>query len=243
MAARRPQDIRRIYITEALIPRFRTQLKQAAKARVAYHVVDDAELKRVTGSVHHEGICMLVRERPAARLGAVLERARAARERGEPALIVYLERVENPHNLGAILRVCAHFGALAVLACGDSLQLSSALVRTAQGGAEWVDFVPVPTGRKPLERARAAGLSLIATTPRGAHAVFERTQDAQATLPSAAVVMLGSEGHGLSESLLKIADRRVKIPGTGHLESLNVACAAAVLLGEHWRLHGPRTLE
>ncbi len=243
VAARRPQDIRRIYISEDLIPRFRALLKQAANNRVAYHVVDDAELKRVTGSVHHEGISMLVRERPAARLDAVLERARAARARDEPTVIVYLERVENPHNLGAILRVCAHFGALAVLACGASLQLSSALMRTAQGGAEWVDLVPVPAGTSPLERARAAGLSLIATTPRGSQALYAPTEDAAVTLPSAAVVMLGSEAHGLSKSLLKLADHRVKIPGTGHLESLNVACAAAVLLGEHWRLHGPRTLE
>ncbi|MCA9718397.1 MAG: hypothetical protein KC468_27245, partial [Myxococcales bacterium] len=238
VARRRPADIRRIYIAEPMIPQFRAVLKAASQARVAYHVVDDEELGRVTGSVHHEGICMLVRERPAARLDDVLERVRAARARGEPAVLLYLERVQNPHNLGAILRVCAHFGAMAVLACGDGLRLSSALARTAQGGAEWVELVPVAPGVAPLQRARAAGLSLIATSPRGDHTLLSGAP----ALPAGAVVMLGSEADGLSEALLELADAVVAIPGTGHLESLNVACAAAVALAEHWRLHGPRGL-
>jgi TrmH RNA methyltransferase len=235
-STRRPDDIRRIYLSEARLGVFREVLRDAARRRVAYHVVDDDELARITQSIHHEGVCMIVREQPAAQLGRVLDQVRAEIAADRPALVVYLERVGNPHNLGAILRVCAHFGALAVLACHEEgVQRSSALVRTAEGGAEWVSLVPVPTGFGPLARAKAAGLTLVATSPRASQTLYGPTP-----LPTHALVMLGSAGAGLSRALLDRADAVVQIPGTGRLESLNVACAASILLADHWRCHGAR---
>jgi TrmH RNA methyltransferase len=83
----------------------------------------------------------------------------------------------------------------------------------------------------PLQAARAAGFRLIATAARAPHDLHARR------LPGRVVIMLGSETHGLAPELAALADESVRIPGTGKLDSLNVACACSVLLSEYWRSH------
>ncbi len=226
VAARRPDDVRRVYINAALLTDFGPFLKRCAAAKIAYHVVEDAELEKITQSVHHEGVCFIVREKAPLSLRQLL-----AVE--GPRVLVYLDGVQNPHNLGAIVRVCAHFGAVGVLAAGADAAASTAMLRTAEGGGEWVEVLPVHTGADPLLAARAAGYRLIATASRATRDIHSRP------LPARVILMLGSETHGLSPALLRLADDSVRIPGTGHLDSINVACACAVLLSEYWRAHPP----
>ena len=227
VAERRPDDVRRVYITAAHLADFGAFLKKCAAARIAYHVVEDAELEKITQSVHHEGVCFIVREKPASTLRQLLATP-------GPRCLVYLDGVQNPHNLGAIVRVCAHFGATGVLAAGAEAVASTAMLRTAEGGGEWVEVLPVHTGPEPLQAARAAGFKLIATAARAAHDLYSRP------LPPRAVLLLGSETHGLAPALQRLADETVRIPGTGRLDSLNVACACAVLLSEYWRVHAKK---
>jgi TrmH RNA methyltransferase len=111
VAAQRPDDVRRVYINSANLQDFGPFLKRCAGARIAYHVVEDAELEKITQSVHHEGVCFIVREKAPTSLRQLLA------VQG-PRVLVYLDGVQNPHNLGAIVRVCAHFGAVGVLAAG-----------------------------------------------------------------------------------------------------------------------------
>jgi len=226
VAARRPDDVRRVYINAALLPDFGPFLKRCAASRIAYHVVEDAELEKITQSVHHEGVCFIVREKAPVSLRQLLAVP-------GPRVLVYLDGVQNPHNLGAIVRVCAHFGAVGVLAAGADAAASTAMLRTAEGGGEWVEVLPVHTGPDPLLAARAAGYRLIATASRATSDLYSRP------LPARVILMLGSETHGLSPALLRLADDTVRIPGTGHLDSINVACACAVLLSEYWRAHPP----
>ncbi len=226
VAARRPDDVRRVYINAAQLQDFGPFLKRCAASRIAYHVVEDAELEKITQSVHHEGVCFIVREKAPLSLRQLL-----AVE--GPRVLVYLDGVQNPHNLGAIVRVCAHFGAVGVLAAGADAAASTSMLRTAEGGGEWVEVLPVPTGPDPLLAARAAGYRLIATASRASRDLHSRP------LPARTILMLGSETHGLSPALLRLADDTVRIPGTGHLDSINVACACAVLLSEYWRAHPP----
>lgn len=72
---------------------------------------------------------------------------------------------------------------------------------------------------------------LIATAARATHDLHTRR------LPQRIVIMLGSETHGLSPAIAQLADESLRIPGTGKLDSLNVACACSVLLSEYWRTH------
>jgi TrmH RNA methyltransferase len=110
---------------------------------------------------------------------------------------------------------------------------SPAAYRTAEGGLETVPAVPLPEPLRALRALHAAGFTLVATSSHAA-APFQATAGG---LPPRCVLLLGAEGEGLSPALAAAADRNVAIPGTGAVESINVACAAAVLLAEFWRRH------
>ena len=215
----RPSDIRRVYVTDDNVRAFGDCLKWCAANRIAYHIAyhikESADLDAVAETVHHDGVCFIARLKKPVTLDEVV--ARVGRARTERAIVVLLADVKNPHNLGAILRVCAHFGVAGVLAVRDTPALSPAAMRTAAGGAEHVDVVPVDDVADAIDRLKRAGLSVVATSSHTEHAF------GQGTLPSRALVMFGSEGEGLSRELLEQADIVIAIPGSGALESLNVA--------------------
>lgn len=133
----------------------------------------------------------------------------------------------NPHNLGAILRSAAHFGVSALLLPRhSSLALSGAAARVAEGGAEAVPLVRLGQDDAAIAQLHAAGFRLAATLVRGGDDLF------RAALPPRLVYVLGAEGEGMSPALAAACDLRLSIPGTGAVESLNVAAATAVLLAQ-----------
>lgn len=225
---RRPDDVRRVYITEDNVKGFADVLKDCARRRIAYHVKTAADLDTIAETVHHDGVLFLARELPPKRPADVI--GWASRAQG-PAALVLLEDVKNPHNLGAILRVCAHFGVPFLLAAGETPALSPAAMRTAEGGAEHCAVVPCGTGLELLQTLKALGFAVVATSSHTNKSLAHE-------LPPRAVLLFGSEGEGLSQRLLERADVAVKIPGSGALESLNVACASSVVLWELWRRRG-----
>jgi RNA methyltransferase, TrmH family len=222
---RRPEEVDRVYLVTDLLREFAEPLRERAERRLPYKVVTAEELEAITESKHHEGICVVARPRPEPTSSEILSVP-------GPALLVALADVGNPHNVGAILRTAAHFGARAALLGGlPGARLSSAAHRTAQGGAEWLDVVGVDDLPDALRTCRHAGFSVCATS---SHAEEGRDLFSE-RLPTRAVLLLGSEGEGLPPDLMQEADLLLTVPGTGHVESLNVAAAAAVLLGEFWR--------
>jgi RNA methyltransferase, TrmH family len=230
LAERRRRDIVRVYLVEARISDFGPLLKWCAENKKAYHVVDEEELERIAESIHHEGVCVLAKAKPRLRFGDLageLEKARGF------SSLVYLDGVKNPHNLGAILRVAAHFGVRAILlpARGGRSRMTAAIQRTAEGGAESVDVVEVDPPIRALETLRRLGFAIYGTSGRGATSLYEARPSRRS------IFLLGAEGEGLSGEMLRTCDDVLMIPGTGEVESLNVACAAAVVLGEHWRIH------
>jgi len=222
---RRAADIVRVYLGRELVKPFGDLLHACAEMRRPYRVVTDAELERITDSRHHEGICLVARPRPTPSLEDML------RAPG-PGFVVALAGVSNPHNAGAILRSAAHFGARAVLLGGGEPRLPPAAYRTAQGGAEWVDVVAAPDLGAALAAARQAGFTICATSSRSGTDLY------RAELPARAAILLGGEAEGVPPALARQADVTLSIPGTGHVDSLNVAAAAAVLLSELWRRRG-----
>lgn len=225
----RPKDIRRVYLTKDNGLLFKPLMQWCAKQRLAYHIVEDEDIHKLTASFHHEGICLFVRAKPQTSLTTLVKSMQS-----DSRCLVYLDYVENPHNLGAILRVCAHFGVDGVLIAGLQKSLSAATMRTAQGGTEWLDVVPVSTQTDVLQTVRAAGFQLVATSSHASQSLYD------APLPSRTLLMFGAEHGGLRPSLLQQADEVRSIPGTGHLESLNVSCASAIFLAEYWRCYRQR---
>jgi TrmH RNA methyltransferase len=107
--------------------------------------------------------------------------------------------------------------------------VSPAAYRTSQGGAEAVETVAAPDLGAALQTCRQQGFTVCASSSHEGRDLFAEP------LPARAVVLLGSEGEGVPRALLQSADTILKIPGTGDVESLNVASAASVILAEWWR--------
>jgi TrmH RNA methyltransferase len=226
--ARRPQDLRKLWLSEARIGALKPVLAWCVKQRIGYRVVADEDLVRLAGSRHHEGVVFDVLRREEPMLEAWLRDLPAS----GPVLALWLDGVGNPHNLGAILRAAAHFGVAGVfLPHGGGLGLSGAAARVAEGGAEAVPLVRLPAMRDALPRLAAAGFALAATVVRDGAPLYA------ASLPPRLVLVMGAEGEGVDPMLAAACAQRLGIPGTGAVESLNVAAATAVFLGEWWRRH------
>lgn len=220
----RPDDVMRFFLVEEAVHGFGEDLRRLARSRKPYRVVPRVELDALAEGTHHEGVCAFARPRDEVTLATVLAKP-------GPLLLVALPGVGNPHNLGAILRVAAHFGVDAVLLEEEGPRLTAAAARIAEGGAEHVAIVRVPRLEDVLGALRAKGVELLGTssTADGARSLYATKLGARS------LFVFGAEGEGLPPSLLRAMDANLEVPGSGHVESLNVATAAAVVLGEAYR--------
>jgi TrmH RNA methyltransferase len=226
--AQRPHDLRKVYLLQTRIPDLQPVLAWCVQKRLGYRVVEHADLDKLTGSQHHEGVCFEMRRRAPLSLTVLLQRLAPRRN----ALLSWLDGVGNPHNFGAVLRSAANFGVDGVILSGDAtLAESGAALRVAEGGADAVPLARIAPGEDAFGALRNAGFSIAATVPREGETLFA------ARLPGKLVFALGAEGAGLSRGLIDRADLHLSVPGTGAVESLNVAASAAVLFGEYWRQH------
>jgi RNA methyltransferase, TrmH family len=222
----RPNTMRRVLIMKEAAEHFRDLAAFCRDKRIPYRLASVEEISRLTETPRHDGICIMARKKALGRPESLI--AYVDRTRG-PLLLPLVEELKNPNNVGAMLRVCGFFGSPFLLAAGETVGLSMATMRTAQGAAESVDLVRIGDGPLMLSELKKRGLRIIGTS---SHA--ERTVG-QKEMPARAVLMFGGENRGLSERLAKLADFCVAIPGAGTVESLNIACAASVILWEHWR--------
>jgi len=225
--ARRPHDLRKVYLLESRIPDLKTVLAWCVQRKLGYRVVENADLDKLAASQHHEGVCFDARRIPFLSLSTLLQRLPRP---PQPALLVWLDGVGNPHNFGAVLRSAANFGAHGLLLPADSaLALSGAALRVAEGGAEAVPIAQINPGEEVFGALRNADVRVAATVPREGESLYA------ARLPQRLAFVLGAEGGGMRRALIDRADLHLTIPGSGAVESLNVAASAAVLFGEYYR--------
>jgi RNA methyltransferase, TrmH family len=223
---RRRQDIRRIGYDAALRAELPELLRWAASAGVPCREEDDRELGVRAGSNQHEGLVLDVMPRrwlPAKELAPLL--------RQSPGVVLALDRVRNPQNIGALLRSAAFFGAKAAIlgAPAPHPGLPPFAQRVAEGGAEHLELCRTTDLADTLGRLKSQGVFIIGAD---AHA-----RGGQLAAPGGAssVLVLGHEREGLGPRVKAQCNSLVAIQGSGALESLNVAVAAGVLLAELWR--------
>jgi TrmH RNA methyltransferase len=222
----RPKDLIRVYIQKDLSDKYAALLEFCAKNKKSYHLVSVGELEKLTDSKHHEGICVVAKEKRTLRENDFFRLLDGSRQ-----LILYLDGVGNPHNLGAILRTAAHFGVNFV--CGERAELpriSPAAHRTSEGGAEHASLVLVEEPERFFDRLKGLGFQVYAFDPNAqANSLFE------SRIAERAVFVMGAEGSGVSGLIHALADAKLKITGTGAVESLNVSVAAALAMAEFHR--------
>lgn len=218
----RPDDVRRIAYHADLGPRLGPLLGEAAARHVAYAEKPEAELRAIAGSEHHEGLVVEARAREILDDEGVLRVFGA--DRG-PLRLLVLDGVENPHNVGAIVRTAAFLGAHGVVVRGRSEALfGPAAIRVAEGGAEHLALARSLELPRLLRALAARGVALVGT--EASAAVDARTF----VYPRRTAIVLGSEAAGASAEVRAALTHVVAVPGTGHVESLNVSVAAGIVL-------------
>lgn len=220
----RPAKIIRAFFNQEIASQFSELMKQMAANKKVYRIVKDEELEKISQSQHHEGVCFNIEVDPPLAIKDWLSQEKSKKT----SILLALENVGNPHNLGAIMRLAAHFGVDGIaVPQGKALQ-SGAAKRTAEGGAEFIQVVEVEM-KDLIYRAKKEGYSILTTSSHSGVSLYETV------LPKKCVILFGEEGPGLSKAVISLGDLSVKIPGTNNVESLNVSSAIGIILSEFWK--------
>lgn len=199
----------------------------AKKSGVTIHRVEREELDKLCGNSQHQGVVaesMVSGVWDEARLMTLLD------ELQEPPLLLILDSVTDPHNLGACLRSADGAGAHAVIAPKDkACTLTGTVRKVASGAAESVPFVQVTNLARTLKKLKDAGIWLVGTTGNADQNLYE--QDLKGPLG----MVMGAEGQGMRRLTAEACDFLVSLPMQGKVESLNVSVTTGICLYEALR--------
>lgn len=207
--------------------RTQTVFGLAKKAGVTIHKVGREELDKLCGNAQHQGV---VAESVASGIWDEAQLMRLLDELQEPPLLLILDGVTDPHNLGACLRSADGAGAHAVIAPKDkACTLTGAVRKVASGAAESVPFVQVTNLARTLGKLKDAGIWLVGTTGNGDQSLYETD------LNGPLGIVMGAEGQGMRRLTSEACDYLVSLPMQGKVESLNVSVTSGICLYEALR--------
>jgi 23S rRNA (guanosine2251-2'-O)-methyltransferase len=216
----RPDAVHALYVLAGRQDgRVRDLVERAEAARVAVHLVEQTRLDALAGHGSHQGVVAIVDDAlPHVTLDDVLDSP------AEPPLLLILDGVTDPHNLGACLRSADAFGALAVVVPKDrAVGVNATVAKAACGAADTVPVIAVTNLARTMRELKERNVWLL-----GADAGGENIVDAE--LDGGIAWVLGAEGAGLRRLTRESCDRVVGIPLSGSVESLNVSVAAGICL-------------
>ena len=219
----RPETVTEIYLDAERSDARAKDLRELAK-RLNVRLIS-ADMKRLDGmaaGVRHQGVIAHAEPLDTPKfIEDVLEAIK------EPPLLLILDGVQDPHNLGACLRVADGVGAHAVIAPKDrSVGLTTAAVKVASGAAESVPYIVVTNLARTMRDLKDKGIWLIGTDDEARQSIYKTK------LEGALGIVLGAEGEGLRRLTKETCDLLVSIPMLGSVESLNVSVASGVCLYE-----------
>jgi len=225
LLTRTPQRVRRLLLTvEREAGRLGELRALAQRAGVQIVAADAATLDKLSAGGRHQGAVAELLARPGDPETQLEEALQSAA--GAPLLLV-LDGVQDPHNLGACLRSADAAGVTAVIAPRDrAAGLTPVVSKVAAGAAESVPFVAVVNLARTLRELKDRGVWLIGTDDGAERTVFE------ADFTGPAAIVMGSEGEGMRRLTRECCDQLVSIPMAGAVESLNVSVATGVVLFE-----------
>ena len=199
----------------------------ASTARAAGVVVVEADRRKLDAmsATHaHQGVIALSAVREYATVEDILA---AAREKGEPPLLIVCDEISDPHNLGAIIRTAECAGAHGVIIPKRrSAGLTAIVGKTSAGAASWLPVARVANLPATLKELQKQGVWIFGTAADGDRLLYD------ADLKGPAAIVIGSEGDGMGRLVRESCDFLVSIPLKGRIQSLNASNAAAVLLYE-----------
>lgn len=204
-------------------------LALAKKSRTPVERVSRKTLDNLTQG--HQGVALEVGRYPTVAVEDILNRAA---KRNEPPFIVALDHLEDPHNLGAILRTAEVVGVHGiVLPTRRSAEVTPAVVNASAGAAEHIWVAEVPNLVQALKKLKEVNVWIAGVEHTPAATPYH-----EANLTGAIALVIGSEGKGMSRLVRETCDFLVKLPMRGQIESLNASVAASLMLYEVWRARG-----
>ena len=217
-----------VYIVEELKDKkFMEKIKPFLKSEPTI-ISKSKAIKLVGERALHQGVIAKVSEYKYASYETVISKI----ENKEDALILILDGIEDPHNFGAILRTCDAIGVDAIIVGKHgSAPLSDTVVKVSTGAIEYASIVEVTNLTNTINDLKKRGFWIVGAEAENAMDYRELKYDMKTAL------VVGSEGFGVSKLVLKNCDYKVKLPMVGHVNSLNVSVATAVLL---YNIHAQR---
>lgn len=202
--------------------------------KVAVKKVSKDELERMLPGVDLRGALLDLGgpRRGASRLKeTTVEEFCASLDENQDALVMILDGITDPHNLGAILRSADQFGAdLVLIPERRSVQANETVVKVSSGAAQYVPVAVVTNLNREIEYLKKNGFWIYGADMNGDSSYSEK-------FSGRAAIVMGSEGDGMSNLVKKNCDYIVSIPMRGHIDSLNVSVAAGILMYEYRRNH------
>ena len=222
---RHPQRVRRVMVAGGREAGRLAEVRALAqRAGVQLSTVEEAQLDKLAAGERHQGVVAELLPRagdPETQLEEALEAA------GDAPLLLVLDGVQDPHNLGACLRSADAAGVAAVLVPRDrAAGLTPVVRKVAAGAAETVPLVAVVNLARTLRELKERGVWLVGTDDSAEKTLYD------AELTGSVALVMGSEGEGMRRLTRECCDQLVSIPMAGAVESLNVSVAAGVALFE-----------
>jgi 23S rRNA (guanosine2251-2'-O)-methyltransferase len=230
-----PERVERLLLAEGQLAA-RAAAEILSRARDAGVRVDRVPRERLVALAEggvHQGVVAELRGFEYAELPDLLEAAEAS---GRPPLLVVLDGIQDPHNFGAIIRSAHALGAQGVIIGKDrAVPVTGVVAKASAGAVEHCPIARVVNVSRALEELKEAGVWVAAADPHSDQSLWE------ARLDGPLAVVVGAEGAGVREGVLKHCDLKVRIPMLGQVGSLNASVSAAILLYEAARQRGARS--
>ncbi|TCS69154.1 23S rRNA (guanosine2251-2'-O)-methyltransferase [Effusibacillus lacus] len=228
------RELNKILMAEGVEGGSANEILARAKERgVVVQRVPKAKLDTISVTRNHQGVLAYLAAKDYVDLEVILE---AADRSPRPGLIVVLDEIEDPHNLGSILRTADGAGAHGVIIPKRrAVPLTAVVAKASAGAIEHVPVARVTNISQTLEGLKKAGYWVIGTDV-GAAAMYH-----QVDMTGPVVLVIGNEGKGLGEVVKKRCDHLIRLPMIGHVQSLNAGVAAGILLYEAVRQRGSRS--
>ncbi|MBS5575001.1 MAG: 23S rRNA (guanosine(2251)-2'-O)-methyltransferase RlmB [Oscillospiraceae bacterium] len=207
--------------TDRALARICAMAKQAGAVVVP---TDRRKLDYMSATGAHQGVIAMVAAHDYASIDDILKKARDA---GEPPLIVICDELSDPHNLGAIIRTAECAGAHGIIIPKRrSVGLTAVVGKASAGALEYMPVARVSNITAAIDTLKKAGVWVYGTAAEGDTTLYK------ADLKSAAAIVIGNEGEGMSRLVSERCDFKVSIPMKGSISSLNASAAAAIMLYE-----------
>lgn len=231
-ALRSGRELNKIWIAEGSKPQAVQAIYDEAKKKgVIIHQVPRSKIDQATGTKNHQGIMAFIAAYTYVELEDLLERASRS---GKPPVLVMLDGLEDPHNLGSILRSADASGVDGVIIPKRrAVGLTNVVAKSSAGAIEYVPVCRVNNLGQVIDLLKQKGYWVI-----GADA-SANTDYRAADYTSPVVLVTGSEGKGISRLIREKCDILVKLPMVGHVTSLNAGVATALLMYEVLRQRSP----